>query len=678
MQRNAAFAAKWSGTIGLLALGSALAGCGHGGGGYGEGSGDPPPTVSLAANPAAIALGQSATLTWMSNPGTSCQASGAWDGPEPANGTAEVTPTATGAMTYTLTCSGGAYSGNTTRTVTLTVEPASTYTTTSLVEDFAGGAAVTTDAHLVNPWGIAYAPASVIWVANNHSETSTLYTGSGTPAPTAANPLVVQLEDGAGGVSFDPTGLVFSASANFVVSRGGLNDQAIFAFAGEGGMIAGWSPALDVVHAITMYTAADGAVYKGLTIANDGGESFLYATDFANGKVDVFGATFEREGPTAASFTFDDPTLPEGYAPFGIQAINNGAEGATQIYVSYAKRDEGDPEDDAPGPGLGLVNVFDTHGNLLKHLVTEGGKLNSPWGMALAPADFGTLSNALLVGNFGDGTIHGYDPSTGRYVGAVVDAAGAEFAVPGLWGMLFGNDAANQPHATLFFAAGNNDEANGLYGRIDLGDATPALGVPPVVSLGVPEGDLTGTVTLTADVVDALAVTNVRFLLNGNTAVGTATSAPFSVQWDTTAVSNGGNTLRAVATDANGNVGSSAIMAVNVANTAAATLTQLQQAVFTPSCSACHDGSQPANGALPGAMNLRSGASFGSLVNVASREQPALMRVKPGEPENSYLIHKLEGTQGISGARMPFGGPFLDAATIDQVKSWIASGAPNN
>jgi mono/diheme cytochrome c family protein len=171
----------------------------------------------------------------------------------------------------------------------------------------------------------------------------------------------------------------------------------------------------------------------------------------------------------------------------------------------------------------------------------------------------------------------------------------------------------------------------------------------------------------------------VQFFVNGSTLIGTATAAPYTVNWDTTTVGNGSATLRAIATDDAGDVGSSKILTVSVANTApATTLTQIQQTVFTPSCSGCHNGSQPPGGALPGAMDLRAGSSFASLVNVASLEQTALRRVSPGDPDNSYVIQKLEGTPGISGSRMPFGGPFLDQATIDKIKSWITSGAPNN
>jgi hypothetical protein len=299
--------------------------------------------------------------------------------------------------------------------------------------------------------------------------------------------------------------------------------------------------------------------------------------------------------------------------------------------------------------------------------------------LALAPAYFGMLCHALFVGNFGFGAFPGSAPARGRYLGAVGDGSGTAFALPGLWGITFGNDAVNQPHATLFFAAGINGETNGRYGRIDLGAAPPVLGEFPQLTIVVPQGDLSGTVTLTANAQNLVAIAKVEFFVNG-TLLGTATSEPFSVEWDTTSVGNGSARVRAVATDANGNVGSSALLTVLVANAApaAATLTQIQQTVFSPRCAGCHDGSQPPGGALPGSMDLRAGNSFASLVAARSLEQPALLRVAPGDPASSYVIQKLEGAAGISGARMPFGGPFLDQAATDEVKSWIAAGAPNN
>jgi uncharacterized protein (TIGR03118 family) len=113
------------------------------------------------------------------------------------------------------------------------------------------------------------------------------------------------------------------------------------------------------------------------------------------------------------------------------------------------------------------VNVFDADGKFIKQLIPVGGALNAPWGLAVAPADFGTLSNALLISNFGDGKINGYDASSGKFIGAVTEAGGTPFAVPGLWGIAFGNDFGSQPHNALFFAAGTNGEMNGSYGRID-------------------------------------------------------------------------------------------------------------------------------------------------------------------------------------------------------------------
>ncbi|HSB21715.1 MAG TPA: TIGR03118 family protein, partial [Burkholderiaceae bacterium] len=574
---------------------------------------------------------------------------------------------------------GGSYSGSSTQSVTLTVNAPSPFSATSLVADTGATGALTTDTNLVNAWGIAFGPTSPVWVANNHSATSTLYDGNGKPQPFAA-PRVVALPSGAGGVDFDATGIVFNPTSDFVITSGANSAAAAFIFDGEGGMIAGWSSSVDAASAVITYTDAGGAIYKGLAIANNGSANFLYATDFHNGKVDVFDAAFKKQTPTATSFAFMDPTLPAGYAPFGIQAIKNGPGGTTQIYVSYAMPQGPDNVDNQNGAGLGLVNVFDANGNLVKHLVTAGGALNAPWGMALAPSDFGTLSGALLVGNFGDGRINGFDPATGAFIGTVASASGVPFALPGLWGIAFGNDAANQPHNTLFYAAGPNDEANGAYGRIDVGASAPVLSEPPVVALAAPTGNLSGTVSLSATVQDPIRIAKVEFFVNGSTSIGVATTAPYTITWDTTQIADGSATLTATATDADANVGTSPVVNVNVANAAPApaTLSQIQAQVFTPICSGCHNGSQPPGGALPGSQNLSNGSAFAALVGVASQEQPALMRVKPGDPANSYLIQKLEGAASISGVRMPFGGPYLAQATIDQIKSWIAAGAPND
>lgn len=465
----------WNGLLfelGIVPVTCALAVLAACGGGYGGGGGTmaATPTINLAVQPSTITVGQSATLTWSTGSAASCSASGAWSGAEPTGGNIQVAPTAAGSDTYTLTCtgmSGSSYGGgasNSAKSVTLTVNAATAFVAKNLVADTASGT-VTVDTNLVNPWGIAFGPGPA-WVANNHSETSTLYDGNGAQQPVGSA-LIVSLPQGAAGATFDPTGVVFNPTADFVVNSGAKSAAALFIYAGEGGMLAGWSKDVDVSNAVVMYTDGGGAVYKGLALANNGAGNFLYVTDFHNNKVDVFNATFTKQPSSATSFTFKDPGLPAGYAPFGIQALKNGAGGAVQIYVAYAKQQAPDNHDNANGAGLGLIDIYDANGRLLKTLVMPGRELNAPWGMALAPADFGTLSNVLLVGNFGDGKINGYDPNNGQFMGTLSTANGA-FASPGLWGIAFGNDAANQPHNTLFFAAGPNDEANGSYGRIDL------------------------------------------------------------------------------------------------------------------------------------------------------------------------------------------------------------------
>ena len=743
----------------LPVLATIVAACG--GGGYGGGSNMPPASATITVQPATITLGQSATLTWSTN-GTGCTASGAWSGAQAASGTLVVTPSAVGTQTYTLVCTGGIYSQSSSQSATLTVNAPSAFSMSSLVSDGAVPAA-TTDANLKNPWGIVFAPGAPVWIANNVTQTATLYDGTGN-----AVSLIVNLPAGLNG-SADATGIVFSGSTtDFVVTKVPLSAPARFIFDGEGGTILGWAPTVDGTNAIIAYDdGAGGAVYKGLAIANNGTANLLYATDFHNNKVDVFDGNFARI-TVAGGFT--DATLPADYAPFGIQALQ--IEGQTRILVTYAKRDAA-TDDEVAGAGFGLINVFDTSGTLLTHLVAVGGALNAPWGLTMAPAGFGTLSNTLLVGNFSDGVINAYDPVTGAFVGSLQDSAGQPIATPGLWGIAFGNGARNQPTTTLYFAAGIADEVDGLYGRIDLGATAPdivaptvaltapsgtvsgtvavtanaadnvgvaqveffagatSLGVdttapysvdwnttttangsvsltavakdafgnsttsaavavtvanvppppdttPPTVTLTAPTGTVSGTVAVTANAADNVGVTQVEFFA-GTTSLGTDTSAPYSVSWNTTTVADGAVTLTAVAHDAAGNTTTSAPVDVTVSNPVVITFAQIQSTVFTPRCAFCHTGptsNDPAN--LPQGMNLsNAAASYAALVGVASLEVPALQRVNPGDPNNSYIIHKLEGTQ-VEGDRMPLGGPFLSQAEIDDIRAWISAGAPNN
>jgi uncharacterized protein (TIGR03118 family) len=443
-----------------------------GGGGYNSGSAMMmmPTAITISINPTSVIAGRAATLMWSATSGTSCMASGAWSGAQSASGTLTVTPTSAGSETFTLTCSSGVYSMNSASAM-LTVTAASTATVTELVSNVAGGTATHVDTNLVNPWGVSIpaAPSTApAWVSNNGSQTSTLYDGNGVPQPVAT-PLIVNLAAGAGGAAFDPTGIVAnSSSTDFVVSAAGKSGSAAFIFDGSGGMLAGWSPSVDVTHAVTMYTDAGGAVYKGLAIAANNGALFLYATDFHNNKIDVFNTSFVKQTTSSTAFTFVDPAIPAGYAPFGIQAVpGSGVAGATQIFVTYAQQVAPANVTNANGAGLGFVDIFDTNGKLIKQLIA-GGALNAPWGIALAPADLGTFSNALLVGNFGDGKINAYDAAAGTPLGMLANTNSGAAAAPGLLGIAFGNDADSQPHNALFFAAGPNGGANGTYGRIDV------------------------------------------------------------------------------------------------------------------------------------------------------------------------------------------------------------------
>jgi uncharacterized protein (TIGR03118 family) len=456
-----------SGLTGIFCAGF-LQGCG---GGYHAGSAPMTPTsVSISLNPTSVIAGRAATLMWSATSGTSCMASGAWSGAQPTSGSLTVTPTTAGSEIFTLTCSSGIYSMNS-ASATLTVTAASTATVTELIANVAGGTAAHVDTNLVNPWGVSIpaAPSTApAWIANNASQTSTLYDGNGVPQPVAT-PLIVSLAASAGGAAFDATGIVAnSSSTDFVVSAAGKSGSSAFIFDGTGGMIAGWSPGVDATHAITMYADAAGAVYKGLALAANNGALLLYATDFHNNKVDVFNTSFVKQTSSSTAFTFVDPSIPAGYAPFGIQAVpGSGVGGATQIYVTYAQQVAPANVANANGAGLGFVDIYDTNGKLIKQLIA-GGALNAPWGIALAPADMGTFSNALLVGNYGDGTINAYDATAGTPLGMLANTNSGAAAAPGLLGIAFGNDAHSQPHNTLFFAAGPNGGANGVYGRIDV------------------------------------------------------------------------------------------------------------------------------------------------------------------------------------------------------------------
>ena len=340
------------------------------------------------------------------------------------------------------------------------------FSMTDVVRDTATAGVAHTDANLVNGWGVAFNPNGFVWVADNGTNKSTLYDGNGVPQT-----LVVTINDGlvAGA---HPTGIVFNGGTSFVlnatvgggafIGHGGYGGAASavspFIFATESGTLTAWSPTVDSAHAYVVYDgSAGGAVYKGLAITT-GTTNRLYAADFHNRRIDAFDGAFNK---IAVAGGFTDANIPADYGPFNIQAIGG------QLYVTYAKKDPAS-NDEVAGAGLGYVDIFDMDGNLVKRLVGAGGALNAPWGVAMAPANFGTFSNTLLVGNFGDGKINAYDATTGAWVGVLSKAGGQAIVIDGLWGIAFGNNLQNQPSNTLFYAAGPSDEAHGAYGRIDM------------------------------------------------------------------------------------------------------------------------------------------------------------------------------------------------------------------
>jgi uncharacterized protein (TIGR03118 family) len=320
----------------------------------------------------------------------------------------------------------------------------------ALVSDSAATPAPAADANLVNGWGLSAGPTTPWWASNNGSNTSTLYSGAGAKAP-----LTVTVPGG-------PTGTVFNGtSTDFVVSQNGKIGSARFLFATEAGTVLGWSPTVNGTTALVgADRSAGGAVYKGLAVASDR----LYATDFHNGRVDVFDASFK---PVNTPGGFKDAKVPTGFAPFGVQALGS------DIFVTFAKQDAAG-KDDVPVPGQAYVDEFTTDGQLVARVVNSGKKnapLNAPWGLALAPADFSVFSNDLLVGNFGNGRISAYTKrgATWVYKGQLRHANGAPIEIDGLWAIAFGNGSAAGPTTSLYFLSGPSDEQHGLFGSITAG-----------------------------------------------------------------------------------------------------------------------------------------------------------------------------------------------------------------
>jgi uncharacterized protein (TIGR03118 family) len=300
------------------------------------------------------------------------------------------------------------------------------------------------DPDLVNAWGLAASATGPWWVANNGTDTSTLYNGSGGKLG-----LVVHVPGA-------PTGVVFNGTAGFLV--GAPSGPARFIFATEEGTIRGWRSGTQTDVGVDH---SGEAIYKGLALATTPAGSFLYAANFHAGRVEVYDSSWKD---VTIPGRFVDSDIPAGYAPFGIHNIRG------TIFVTYALQDE-NAEDDVPGPGHGFVDAYDTEGRLIRRVASRE-ELNSPWGVALAPDDFGKFSGHLLIGNFGDGRIHAFDPTKfrgdGRYQkrGPLHSADGRPIQIAGLWAIEFGNGGSAGPVSTLYFTAGPFDEAHGLFGSL--------------------------------------------------------------------------------------------------------------------------------------------------------------------------------------------------------------------
>jgi uncharacterized protein (TIGR03118 family) len=335
-------------------------------------------------------------------------------------------------------------------------EPVQQYTQTNLVSNLSGVAPVT-DPNLANAWGLSRSSNGDWWVSDNTTGLSTLYSGT----TGAITPLVVTIppSDPNTTSTGSPTGTVFNGTTDFAIAKG---KPALFLFATEDGTISGWNPQVNPGKAIIAVNEGTASVFKGLTIAQAsiGGNPlgyYLYAANFRKGQVSVYNSEFQHNATAEANFArFKAPT---GYAPFNVQNIGG------VIYVAYAKQDA-DKHDEVDGAGLGFVAIFHPTGCLIK--VLQPGKwFNAPWGLAVAPSDFGAYSHDVLVGNFGSGEILAFDPVSGSYRGVLRDAKNNPIQIPGLWGLSFGNGTVpGGPATTLFFGAGPDHEANGLFGAL--------------------------------------------------------------------------------------------------------------------------------------------------------------------------------------------------------------------
>jgi uncharacterized protein (TIGR03118 family) len=316
--------------------------------------------------------------------------------------------------------------------------------------------AMTIDPNLINPWGIAHSATSPFWVSDNGMGVTTVYTGTGTKINVGGLDSIAIAAPPGQTTPASPTGDVFNiAGKGFNIASDGHTGSSVFLFATEDGTISGWNPNVDAassVLAVDNSQGGNGAVYKGLTMAQTDDGTFLYAANFRNGTVDVFNSHFKQVN------SFTDPNLPTGFAPFNVQVLDG------HLFVTFALQNDA-KHDDVAGVGNGFVDEFDLEGHMLQR-VASGGTLNSPWGLAIAPSGFGEFANDLLVGNFGDGKINVFNPKNDQFLGQLDGANGTPIAIGDLWALVPGTGAAGSDPNKIYFTAGVQNEAHGLFGSL--------------------------------------------------------------------------------------------------------------------------------------------------------------------------------------------------------------------
>jgi len=310
-------------------------------------------------------------------------------------------------------------------------------------------------AHIIpefrNAWGIAFngPTGGVAWVNALEAHRSYLFNTEGiinATRPFVGIPGPTNPADGL------PTGIVFAnISGQFLIPPGPNTTSttpaaAIFMFVGVDGVLSAWNGTY--TNAYRVFAHAN-AAYTGMAIGNSGGNNFIYLANFASGHIEVYNKDWQ-----SVSMSFSDPNLPAGYSPFNIQNVGG------MLYVMYAKVDPEEHEEEV-GPGLGYVDVYNTDGSLAKRFVSRG-QLNAPWGVTQVPAGFFGSEDAqaaVLIGNFGDGHINAYSLN-GDYLGQLRQS-GNPIEIEGLWAIVY-----HSPTGRVYFAAGPDDEEDGLFGYI--------------------------------------------------------------------------------------------------------------------------------------------------------------------------------------------------------------------